>query len=330
MKIYLLPKDGQFYKANLHSHSTLSDGNFTPEQVKKLYKDKGYSVYAFTEHRIYYDLRKELDDKDFITLPAYEAELAYNKKTTPFPAICEGSAPTIKEAEVIHLNMFAIDPDKVSSEVDVKDIYHDYSAENINELIRRGKEAGFFVEFNHPHWSLNSAELYNQLEGLDAIEMVTGAAYRSSGLDHVPHVYREFAWRNKRMGVLAGDDNHRAYHFFQAWTMIKAPELTHKAIMDAIIKGDCYTSTGPEIEELSVEDGVVHIKTSEAQGIYFSTAGRRKEVSLMADNNDVPVTEAKFNLKETDIFFHITVRDINGRPANTRIYYLDEFDFFNK
>lgn len=326
MKIELLPSEGQFYKANLHSHSTLSDGNFTPEECKKFYKDKGYSVYAFTEHHKYFDLRKELDDAEFITIPAYEAALNYDSDKTPFPALLNGPAPTIKEAEVIHLNMFAIDPDKTTGEVEVEDIkYH--NAENINELIRRAKEAGFFVEFNHPHWSLNVASLYNQLEGLDALEIVTGAAFRSSNLDYVPHVYRELAWQGKRLVCLAGDDNHRPYHFYQAWTMIKAPELTHKAIMEAIMKGNCYASTGPEIKELYVEDGVVHIKTSEAQGIYFSTAGRRKEVSLMADNNNVPVTEAKFNLRESDVFFHITVTDINGKPANTRIYYLDEADF---
>ena len=30
---YLLPRDGQFYRANLHCHSTDSDGHFTPEEL---------------------------------------------------------------------------------------------------------------------------------------------------------------------------------------------------------------------------------------------------------------------------------------------------------
>ena len=34
MKKYLLPKDGTFYKANLHCHTTLSDGHLTPEEIK--------------------------------------------------------------------------------------------------------------------------------------------------------------------------------------------------------------------------------------------------------------------------------------------------------
>lgn len=34
---YLLPKEGTFYKANLHCHTVVSDGDLTPEQVKEAY-----------------------------------------------------------------------------------------------------------------------------------------------------------------------------------------------------------------------------------------------------------------------------------------------------
>ena len=30
-RIDILPQSGNLYKVNLHTHSTLSDGNFTPE-----------------------------------------------------------------------------------------------------------------------------------------------------------------------------------------------------------------------------------------------------------------------------------------------------------
>lgn len=41
MRKYLLPKDGEFYKANLHCHSVISDGRWTPEQIKENYKAQG-------------------------------------------------------------------------------------------------------------------------------------------------------------------------------------------------------------------------------------------------------------------------------------------------
>ena len=45
----LLPEAGQFYKANLHCHTVLSDGRWTKEQVKEEYRKRGYSVVAFTD-----------------------------------------------------------------------------------------------------------------------------------------------------------------------------------------------------------------------------------------------------------------------------------------
>ena len=327
MRHYLLPRDGQFYKGNLHSHSTLSDGNFTPEELKEIYKSNGYSVYAYSEHDEYHDLR-HLDDADFITLPSFEASVRHNYTRAPYHALLKSSTiPVGSSTEGMHLNMFAIDPDKTTAMPYFEDIMEPFSLENINEMIRRGNEAGFIVSYNHPHWSLNAASTYNNLEGLDAIEVINGGSYRSSALDFTPHVMREMAWNGKRLVAIAGDDTHRPTHFFQAWTMFKAPELSHKAIIEALQKGNCYASSGPEIKELYVEDGVVHIKTSEAQGIFMATAGRRKPAKLVPHGSDERVTEAEFLLDENDVFFHIIVKDMYGRPAATRIYYLDEADF---
>ena len=38
-------------KANLHTHTTNSDGTFSPSEVIGFYADAGYDVLAFTDHR---------------------------------------------------------------------------------------------------------------------------------------------------------------------------------------------------------------------------------------------------------------------------------------
>ena len=53
MKTYLLPENGTFYKANLHCHTTISDGRMTPEEVKNAYKEQGYSIVAYTDHDVF-------------------------------------------------------------------------------------------------------------------------------------------------------------------------------------------------------------------------------------------------------------------------------------
>ena len=64
----LLPENG-FYKANLHSHTTVSDGALTPEEAKKAYQAEGYSIVAFTDHRQYCK-HEELDDDRFLSIAA--------------------------------------------------------------------------------------------------------------------------------------------------------------------------------------------------------------------------------------------------------------------
>ena len=332
MKTYLLPRDGQFYKANMHSHTTLSDGKFPPEEIKRVYREAGYSVFAFTEHTDYHDLR-HLAESDFLPLPSYEIALSNYERPSylgedipslELPFRCYSTAGM--HHEVIHMNLFAIDPDHATPP-DISDLKGKPFVQAVNEAVRRAKANGFFVEFNHPHWSLNRPDSYQGFEGMDALEIINGAAFRSSGLDFVPHVYREMAWCGQRLVALAGDDNHDTRHFFQAWTMIKAPELTQKAVMSAVQAGHCYVSAGPEIRELYVEDGVLHVTTSEASGIYFGNGGRRKLAVLQERAEDAPVTHAEFPLKANDVFFHVIVKDLRGKPAMTQIYYTNDYDW---
>lgn len=67
MKKYLLPEKGNFYKANLHAHSTVSDGHFTPKELKNLYKNKGYSILAYTDHELLVD-HSDLNDDEFLAI----------------------------------------------------------------------------------------------------------------------------------------------------------------------------------------------------------------------------------------------------------------------
>ena len=40
-------------KTSLHTHTTRSDGPFTPEETLRLYARMGYDAVALTDHRIY-------------------------------------------------------------------------------------------------------------------------------------------------------------------------------------------------------------------------------------------------------------------------------------
>jgi histidinol phosphatase-like PHP family hydrolase len=99
MKKYLLPREGHFYKANLHCHSTLSDGRWTPEEIKENYKNHGYSVVAYTDHDVFVT-HNELADEDFLPMNGYELAFAQQKKI-------EG-----KSSKVCHICFVSLKKDK--------------------------------------------------------------------------------------------------------------------------------------------------------------------------------------------------------------------------
>ena len=64
---YLLPKEGKFYKANLHMHTNISDGVMTVEETKKAFVEKGYSIVAFTDHEVMVP-HVDLSDENFLAI----------------------------------------------------------------------------------------------------------------------------------------------------------------------------------------------------------------------------------------------------------------------
>ncbi len=43
-------KPGRFYRGNLHTHTTLSDGELTPAEVVATYRKNGYDFIALSDH----------------------------------------------------------------------------------------------------------------------------------------------------------------------------------------------------------------------------------------------------------------------------------------
>jgi len=68
-----LKRTGDFYKGNLHSHTTVSDGSETPEELIEIYKQNNYSFMAITDHRIY-GVYPEYNASDFLILPGVELD----------------------------------------------------------------------------------------------------------------------------------------------------------------------------------------------------------------------------------------------------------------
>ena len=86
--------------------------------------------------------------------------------------------------------------------------------------------------------------------------------------------------------------------------------------------GNFYASEGPEIYELWIEDGEMHIKTSDAQKIIFSSDIRRSG-RFQAPEGEY-INEATYKVDPKCKYVRVTVVGPTGKTASTNAYYIED------
>ena len=332
----LLDKSKKFYKTNLHCHTVNSDGTLTPERIKEEYKARGYSAVAFSDHEHLID-NSHLTDGEFVAITA--CEIAIKELPT-------GSTRTHPLMRATHLCLYAKDAHNVltpcyssiydhfiTPSVEGR-IHHDgeyervYSKEGVSEIVRLAHRAGFLVCYNHPSWSLESAEQYLGYEGIDFVEILnTGSVIK--GLQDDEAALAELHLGGHRVYCTAADDNHNREPLdspqsdsFGSFVMINAPVLSYDSLISALVRGEFYASQGPEICSLILDGDTVHIECSPSRRISLISRGRRS-MAKCAPRGEA-LSSASFKLRPDMDAFRIKIEDSEGKRAYSQLYYLDE------
>ncbi len=346
MKKYLLPNDVNWYRANMHCHTTISDGNLSPMEVKEAYKAQGYSIVAYTDHEILID-HSDLDDDEFLALTSSEYSITEETPSIPSHKDEPSNYDNWRRKKTIHLGVYSKNqhPDFQPAADDSSfawiqggkyvgkqkcDGYHrEYTKKSINEAIKRLNENGFLVQFNHPNWSLNDRGDYLGIDGLWSLEILNYATERLTGAEYCPYIYDEmFRSGMYNLYCSMGDDNHNRgrslNQSFGGSTFIGAKELKYDQVIEAMEKGHIYCASGknpPRIKALFVEDNIIKIDCTEATDVILT--GYARAWRNISDDNGI--THAEFPLDKNDIYFRITVRDKYGNNANTHYYKVSDY-----
>ena len=335
-----MPEHGRFYKANLHTHTIISDGHQTPEEVKAAYMAAGYSVVAFSDHDVLLS-HEELTDENFVAITSFE-------KSVPRPAVVDRQV----FRRTAHFNVFALDQKNISCPIlnpetiwgngreympdEMKKYSYkaNYSVEGFNDLIQKANDAGFLVMLNHPAWSLLDYEDYADVKGLWGIEVFnTGCCIE--GYPDNDRQYEDLLRKGNRLFPVATDDSHIPSDCFGGSVMIKSERLDYPSIMSALKNGDFYASTGPEIHELYLEDGKLVVSCSAARSVTVCTE-RRQNLKNYA-GNEARITRTEFDLgkfisdpdngkRGMPSYFRVVVTGFDGNQAYTRAFYTDDLN----
>ena len=290
-----LPFDqpGRFWRGNLHTHSTASDGQRTPEAVCRLYAEAGYDFLALTDHfleRYGYPL---VDTRPYRT-PTFTTLLGAELHTG-----------TTELGSLWHILAVGLPLDFAPPTPD----------ETGPEMAQRAVASGAFVAVAHPQWyTLTQADALS-LGRTHAIETYNATSADYSDREDSLYMLDLLCSAGHRYFALATDDAHfnpARHDALRGWVWVKSETPDPAALLAALKAGHYYSSTGPQIYDIQVQPGVrVTVRCSPAARIFVT--GARWAAQSVAGHG---LTEAELSLQNfPSPYCRVTVRDERGGRA---------------
>jgi hypothetical protein len=290
---------GKFWRGNLHTHSTRSDGTLDPGEVCRRYKAEGYDFIALTDHfigKFDYPITDTTPyrDEDFTTILGAELHSG---------AMDNGS--------LWHILTVGLPSDFAPSNSPGFQPIADQ--ETGAEIAARARDAGAYVVIAHPEWSGLTENDARSLEAAHGVEIYNHSCAvetdRPRGFTTLDKLLNE----GRRLTLCATDDTHfSGPDHFGGWVMVKAECNEPEALLAALKAGHHYASQGPEIHNVVWEDGYVVVESSAVVNV--SVVGNGSGGSYTHGES---MTQTRLNidrLKESP-WMRLSVMDRAGKHA---------------
>ncbi|HUF48580.1 MAG TPA: CehA/McbA family metallohydrolase [Vicinamibacterales bacterium] len=232
----------RWYKGNTHAHTLNSDGDSTPDDVVRWYREHGYHFLVLTDH-------------NYVT--RVDALNDLHGAAGKFLVVQGEEVTSSFQSRPVHVNGLGI-TEHVEPARDRMSV-----VETIQYNVDGIRRADGIPHINHPNfgWALTPDDL-RQVQNNRLFEVYNGhPAVHSYGGGGVPSL--DEAWdlilsQGVWLYGLAVDDAHT---FKQpgnpnvagpgrGWIAVRAPHLDTRTLLDAIERGDFYASTGVELVDV--------------------------------------------------------------------------------
>lgn len=302
----LLDRERRTYRGNLHLHSTRSDGAYLPADVVLAYRNRGYDFVCLSDHEVYFNT-DTYDRSDFLALAGYEMACEMSRRETGQQYHVHGLLDSSLRAP----RPFGHD------EEHAKPRYR--NLETVQAMMDEMRGRGNALIMNHPDWSGNRCEDLLQLEGYFAIEIYNHQCEVGEASGYALSFWDYLLQRGRRVFGIAADDAHRGppdtavSEFFGGWVGVQAERFDQGGIVAALTGGRFYSSQGPEIRDLRVEDSEIRVECSPVRFIRFIPY---PAVGQSFSNQDGSELEAaRYRLSGDEGYVRVECIDAQGRTA---------------
>jgi hypothetical protein len=245
---------GRFWRGNLHTHSTRSDGFLSPEEVRRRYKAEGYDFMALTDH--------------FVGAFGYPIVDTVPMRDAGFTTIlgAELHSGAMANGELWHILAVGLPADFAPS--NSPSFVPVAGQETGAEIAARAVAAGAFVAIAHPQWSGLTLADARTITAAHAVEIYNhGCAMgcdRPDGFAIADLLLTE----GRKLTLIATDDAHFSEpDHFGGWVMVKSEANEPEALLSALKAGHFYSSQGPELRDVRIEGGKLIVECSAVSSI---------------------------------------------------------------
>lgn len=297
----------RWFKGNTHTHTLNSDGDSTPDEVVRWYRDNRYQFLVLTDHNYLTEISAlnalhGADDK-FLVIRGEEVSSSFEKKP-------------------LHIN--GLDPSRLVQAQTVGTSVADVLQKNVDAI----RMVNGVPHINHPNFgwaitaddlaSLRNNKLFEVYNGHPMVNNLGG-----NGHPGLEQVWDTILSRGVLLYGLATDD---AHHFKRlddlkssrpgiGWVVVRAAKLEARAILDALERGDFYASSGVELADYTVADQTITIKVKPTTWAGYRIQFIGKGGSVL---EEVQGPEASYRIKGTEGYVRAKVLESDGKAAWTQ------------
>ncbi|MPY88367.1 MAG: hypothetical protein GEU99_10615 [Luteitalea sp.] len=244
----------QWYKGNTHTHTLNSDGDSTPDEVVRWYREHDYDFLVLTDHNFLTSVEAlnalHGADEQFVVLKGEEVTDGFGEKP-------------------LHINGLdvstRVEPQGGSSVVDV-----------LQRNVDAVRRANGIPHINHPNyrWAITADEL-RQVRNNRLFEVFNGHPTVNNlgggGVLGLEEAWDTILTNGTLLYGIAVDDAHTfkdpgnpyVAGPGRGWVVVRAPRLEARALVDALDRGDFYASTGVELADYQATPEQIAISVKE-------------------------------------------------------------------
>jgi len=299
-----------WYKGNTHTHTINSDGDSTPDEVVRWYREHGYNFLVLTDHN-------------------------YLTNVDGLNAVhgAEGKFIVIKGEEVS--DRFADKPIHING-LNISQVVMPQHGDSIIATIQNNVDAIREVDgvphINHPnfHWAI-SAEHIKAVKNIKLFEVYNGHPEVNNlgggGFPGLEAMWDDILSGGKLVYGIAVDDAHVFKNVADktrstpghGWVVVRAARLDANEILQAMENGDFYASTGVALKDYEVNSKEIKISIEEHRNSKYTVHFIGKGGRLLKEATSNP---AVYTFNGDELYVRAKVIESNGKVAWTQPVFL--------